>query len=36
MRLAARARREYEEVKNRRRGLDFDDLLVQDAGPAGR
>ena len=29
MRLAARARREYDEVKRRRRGLDFDDLLVK-------
>lgn len=29
MRLAARARREYDEVKSSRRGLDFDDLLVK-------
>ncbi len=29
LRLAARARREYEQIKSRRRGLDFDDLLVR-------
>ena len=29
IRLAARARLEYDELKSRRRGLDFDDLLVK-------
>jgi ATP-dependent helicase/nuclease subunit A len=28
IRLASRVRHEYEQIKNRRRGLDFDDLLV--------
>ena len=43
IRLAAQARLEYEEIKSRRRGLDFDDLLVRtrdlltgDRGPRTR